>query len=143
MYDRILVPTDGTSMDRVYDHATDIAARRDATVHLLYVVDDRSFLTLDERMRDDVLAELNDEGETITAAAAQRLEAAGVTAETATRRGDPVDEILDYAEGMDADLLVMGSRRRNYREAMLGSVSQKVIAGADVPVLTVTVADEE
>ena len=143
MYERILVPTDGESMDRVYDHAADIAGRRDATVHLLYVVDDRSFLTLDDRMRDDVLAELNAEGETTTAAAADRFAEAGVTVETATRRGDPVDEILDYAEGMDADLRVMGSRRRNYREAMLGSVSQKVIAGSDVPVLTVTVADEE
>lgn len=143
MYDDILLPTDGDSMASVYEHALDIAERRDATVHLLYVVDDRSFLTLDERMRDDVLAELHEDGETTLAEAAALFEERGVAVETATRRGDPVDEILGQAEALGADLLVMGSRRRNYRETMLGSVSQKVIAGADVPVLTVNVAREE
>jgi nucleotide-binding universal stress UspA family protein len=143
MYDRILVPTDGESMDRVYDHALDIAAQRGATVHLLYVVDDRAFLTLDERMRDDVLAELESEGAAATTSATDRFAAADVETVTATARGDPADEILAYAEANDVDLVVMGTRRRNYRESMVGSVSQKVIARSDSPVLTVGLADAE
>ena len=143
MYDRILVPTDGESMDRVYDHALDVASQRDATVHLLYVVDDRAFLTLDERMRDDVLAELGDEGESATAAAADRFAEAGVETVTTTTRGDPADEILSYADANHVDLVVMGTRRKNYRESMVGSVSQKVIARSDAPVLTVNVAETE
>ena len=143
MYDRILVPTDGESMAAVYDHALDIASQRGATVHLLYVVDDRAFLTLDERMRDDVLAELETEGEESTASAAERFEDAGVETVTATTRGDPADEILDYATANDVDLVVMGTRRQNYRESMVGSVSQKVIARSEAPVLTVSVANGE
>jgi nucleotide-binding universal stress UspA family protein len=143
MYDRILVPTDGESMGAVYDHALDIASQRDATVHLLYVVDDRAFLTLDEAMRDDVLAELQTDGEETTAAAAERFAEAGVETVTTTARGDPADEILGYAAEHDVDLVVMGTRRQNYHESMVGSVSQKVIARSDAPVLTVSIASEE
>lgn len=144
MYERILVPTDDSeSMGPVFDHAADIATRRDATVHVLHVVDDRAFLTLDTSMQDDVLERLQREGETATAAAADRFEDVGVAVETHVVRGDPADEILGYADEIDADLVVMGTRRGSYREAMLGSVSQKVVAGADVPVLTVNVAREE
>ena len=130
-------------MDSVYDHALDIASHRGATVHLLYVVDDRAFLTLDERMRDDVLAELEDEGEMTTDRAAERFADAGFETVTACTRGDPADEILAYADANDVDLVVMGTRRRNYRESMVGSVSQKVIARADAPVLTVNLAAKE
>ena len=143
MYERILVPVDDeASMGAVFEHAIDIATQRDATVHVLHVIDDRAFLTLDESMREDVLSNLESEGEKTAADAAAHFEDAGVEAETAVVQGDPADEILGYAAETDVDLVVMGTRRGSYRESMLGSVSQKVVAGASVPVLTVNVASE-
>lgn len=142
MYDEILLPTDGSeSMDAVVDHAVDVAARRDATVHVLYVIDDRSFLTLQEGMQADVVDELRSEGESATSTVADRLDAEEITPRTAIRRGDPGDEILAYADESGADLVVMGTHGADYRRNMLGSVSQAVVATADVPVLTVGVDD--
>ncbi|WP_336036471.1 universal stress protein [Halobacterium yunchengense] len=143
MYDRILVPTDGSdAMTRVYEHAADIAARRDATVHALYVVDDRAFLTLDEEMTDEALGQLRGDGRRALDDAAATFEDAGVAVETALRRGSPGEEILDYAAEAGVDLVAMGTRCGEFEKSMLGSVSREVVGSADVPVLTVSLADE-
>lgn len=144
MFQRILLPTDGTeSMQTVVETAADIASRRDAQVHVLYVVDDRAFLTLQEEMQEDVLAELEGEAETATDRAATRLSEAGVSVTEVVRKGDPADEILAYADEMDADLITMGTRRGDYTKNLIGSVSQKVVAGASVPVLTANLNGDE
>jgi nucleotide-binding universal stress UspA family protein len=143
MYEDILVPTDGSeSMAAVVDHAADIAGRRDATVHVLYVVDDRSFLTLQDGMKSDVEASLRSEGETATTSVAGRLEREGITVRTEIRKGNPADEVLAYADEAGVDLVVMGTHGADYQQNMLGSVSQKVVTMSDVPVMTVNIAEQ-
>ena len=143
MFGRILLPTDGTeSMDAVVETAADIAAQRDAEVHVLYVIDDRAFLTLDEQMKTDVVTELEGEGEAATDRAAARLREAGIEVTTAIREGDPADQILAYADAVNADLITMGTRRGDYTNNMMGSVSQNVVARASMPVLTTNLAGE-
>src|SRR6056297_1283586 len=143
MYEDILLPTDGSeSMDAVIDHVADIAARRDATVHALYVIDDRSFLTLQEGMKADVVDGLRAEGETATTEVGSRLEAEGVTVRTAIRKGNPADEVLSYVDEAGIDLVVMGTHGADYERNMLGSVSQKVVTMSDVPVLTVNIGGQ-
>jgi nucleotide-binding universal stress UspA family protein len=142
MYQDVLVPTDGSeSMDAVVEHVADIATRRDATVHVLYVIDDRSFLTLQDGMKADVLAELRAEGEVATTSVADRLERDGVAVRTAIRKGDPADEVLAYTDEPGVDLVAMGTHGADYERNMLGSVSQKVVTMSDVPVLTVNIAE--
>lgn len=82
-------------------------------------------------------------GEKVLDRARKRAEAAGV--ETVTTRlclGDFADELLDLAEADAADMMVLGRRGLGrLRAAILGSVSQKVLHYAQVPVLTVPAAD--
>jgi nucleotide-binding universal stress UspA family protein len=52
--------------------------------------------------------------------------------------GVPADKILSAAASSGADLIVMGTHgRRGLAHAMLGSVAEKVVRRATVPVLTV------
>ncbi|WP_134668930.1 universal stress protein [Halorussus marinus] len=140
MYDTVLLPTDGSeATENVVEHASDIAARRDARVHVLYVVDDRAFLTLSEDRVPEVSEELRNEGERATGEAAAALEADGVDVTTAVREGNPADEILAAADDNDADLVVMGTHGADPTRDMLGSVSQKVVTLSSVPVLTVNI----
>ncbi len=50
----------------------------------------------------------------------------------------PADQIVDYAEKNDVDLIVMGTHGRGGLEKMwLGSVTEKVLRKAHCPVLVV------
>ncbi|MFB6089940.1 MAG: universal stress protein [Halobellus sp.] len=141
MFERILLPTDGTeSMDAVVETAADIAVERDAEVHVLYVIDDRAFLTLQDEMKSEVVAELEGEGEAAVDRAATRLREAGIDVTTAIREGDPAEQILAYSDEVSVDLITMGTRQGDYTNNMMGSVSQKIVARAEVPVLTTNLA---
>lgn len=62
----------------------------------------------------------------------------GVVAEYEILEGDPAEEIVRLARLRDADLIVVGSRGRGaVASAVLGSVSRRVLYGADRPVLVV------
>jgi nucleotide-binding universal stress UspA family protein len=62
----------------------------------------------------------------------------GIEAQTKMLRGDTVDEIVAYADTIDADLIVVGSRGHGtIASALLGSVSQGVLHEARRPVLVV------
>ncbi|MGE2730423.1 universal stress protein [Mycolicibacterium vaccae] len=68
-----------------------------------------------------------------------RLEGCGVDYELLQPVGvDPADELLDVVRSTDAELLVVGIRRRNpVGKLLLGSVAQKVILECPTPVLAV------
>lgn len=138
MYDTVLVPTDGSDHAAVVAaHATDIAAVRSATVRVLSVVDDRAFLVLDDdrvaAVRDDLRANAREAVDEI----ATRATGLGLEVETTIDTGHPADCILAYADERDADLIVMGTSGDEYERNVVGSVSQRVVRQAAVPVLTV------
>jgi nucleotide-binding universal stress UspA family protein len=73
---------------------------------------------------------------TAVAAVGDGLRKAGLTIEVGTGVGRPADVIVDEAERMRADLVVIGSRGRGaIVSALLGSVSAEVVDRADCPVL--------
>lgn len=62
----------------------------------------------------------------------------GVPARTEVVAGNPADEIVAYADTVDADLIVVGSRGRGaVASTLLGSVSRGVMHEARRPVLVV------
>lgn len=143
VYDRILVPTDGSdAMETVFDHAADLAGKYDAAIHVVHVLDRRAFLTLDEGMKADVEAELEAQGEQAVAAAADRFEADGLTVTTACRSGDPAEELSAAVAEADVDLVVMGTERGEFSRSMMGSISGKLTANVDVPVLVVNLTGD-
>jgi nucleotide-binding universal stress UspA family protein len=70
--------------------------------------------------------------------AAELAKGQGVEATTTMLRGNAVDEIVAYADSIDADLIVVGSRGHGaITSALLGSVSRGILHEARRPVLVV------
>ncbi len=62
----------------------------------------------------------------------------GGSIETVLEFGDPDDIIVEYAEENDVDRIVMGSHcRRGAERFLLGSVAERVVVRAPVPVMIV------
>jgi nucleotide-binding universal stress UspA family protein len=84
----------------------------------------------------------------LTASDAEMLEEAldlaasrDVPASSELLRGDTVSAIVAYADSIDADLIVIGSRGHGaVASALLGSVSRGVLAHSERPVLIVRAA---
>jgi nucleotide-binding universal stress UspA family protein len=143
MYDRILVPTDGSEgVTKTLEHALELARNHDATIHALYVVDRRFELAADED-RADLVERLTERGEAAVSSVAERANEAGVDVVTEVREGVPYKTILDYAATVDADVITMGTHGRTGRDrlAHLGSVTDRVVENATVPVFVVNIGD--
>jgi len=144
MYDAVLIPTDGSEgTETVLDHGLEFAKRYDATVHGVYVVDRRQFLGAEEDVQADVASDLRTDGEHAVAVLAERAAAAGVDAETAVIEGFPDKDILDYVDAHDVDVIVMGTHGRTGKDklARLGSVTERVVENAPVPVFVINLGD--
>jgi nucleotide-binding universal stress UspA family protein len=140
MFDTVVIATDGSgSAERAVEAALDLAARFDATVHGLYVVDTGEVEATPEEVREALERALATTG---GRALSFIREAADAEADeelvTAVREGDPADEICKYAEEHGADVIASGTRGRHGEHGfLLGSVAEDLIRQAPMPVLTV------
>ncbi|NHN58752.1 MULTISPECIES: universal stress protein [Halorussus] len=134
MFDRILVPTDGTpASECAVTNGVELAAKHDAEVHALYVVETDS-----EMGHVDFNVErMESEGEAAVEAVERRASERGVPVVKALRYGDPTEEILDYVADHDVDLVMMGTAGRTGFERLVraGSVAERVVRTATVPVM--------
>ncbi|WP_136600889.1 universal stress protein [Salinigranum halophilum] len=138
MYRSVLIPTDGsTGADRGVTAGLDIAKQYDATVHALYVVDERIYgetpALSDTELRFE---QLETEGEGYLDDIVERGSAVGLDVQTSVQRGMPYDIITSYAEENDIDLIVMGRHGASAHPAPhIGSCTDRVLRMATVPVL--------
>lgn len=146
MYERILVPTDGSpEVERAVEHAIELAGVHGATIHAVYVVNTASFATLPmETSWEGVGSMLREDGEAALERVRELGEAAGVTVETHIVEGSPSREIVRFAETCDVDLIVMGTHGRGgIDRLLLGSVAERVVRASSTPVTTVQVGSVE
>ncbi|TKX56040.1 universal stress protein [Halorubrum sp. SP3] len=147
MFDTIVVATDGSdSVRRAVSVAVDVAARFDAEVHAVYVVDAGEVESSPDTVRDDLRDALDDQGrdalDRVSDAAHDRDGDLDVTIEV--REGRPASEIDAYARSVDADLVAMGTRgRHGENRFLIGSVAERVVRTCPVPVLTVRQLTDE
>ncbi|MWV41279.1 universal stress protein [Natrialba sp. INN-245] len=137
MYQDVLVPTDGSDgTRRSIVHGLTIAERFDARVHALSVVPEGPLGTLES---EEATPAAHRAVEHVESEAAET----GLEAVTAVEHGVPHEEILDYVDDHDVDMVVMGTQGRTGLDRVLvGSVTERVIRMAEVPIVTVRLTDE-
>lgn len=144
MFETVVIATDGSeSAKRAIRTALDIADGFDATVHALYVVDETEIESSPESVRDNLSEAIRQAGdEALSFISDEASETVGEV-HTAIKEGKPTNEIIDYAEEVDADVIAMGTRGRHGEHAfLLGSVASAVVRRAPMPVLTVRQLEE-
>ena len=143
MYDTILLPTEeNPGVEQAVELAIDLADRYDAELHVLYVAEDA-----DHRLADIPVgnrrAELSSEGEEAISLVEDAARDAGVSVQTRVGVGEPHHSILEHMQRVSADFVVMGTHgRTGVNRLLAGSVAEKVLRQADVPVLAVPLSDE-
>ena len=136
MVSKILVPTDGSKTARkAVRYAVDLAKQLNASVIVLSVIDNRSFIAqtvpaVDTPMHvvEPIEDYLREAAKKYAGEIEKLCDESGVQSETVIKTGHPVEIIVKEAKKSKADLIVMGSHGRSALAAsVLGSVAYGVI----------------
>ena len=144
MIETVVIATDGSaSAERAVEVAADLAAKFDAAVHALYVIDQGDVEGTPDEVRTEVAEALAAAGEEAIGFVEAAADEAGTgDLSTAVRDGDPAIEICSYAREVEADVIATGTRGRHGEHSfLLGSVAEAVVRKSQIPVLTVRQLD--
>jgi nucleotide-binding universal stress UspA family protein len=134
---RILVATDGSpSAAEAVQFGIELAAEHDAELVFAHVVPEFDLVPATVFQIGGVFP--HDPGATerqVLEAAAELAAEAGIVSTTALLRGETVEQIVEYADTHDVDLVVVGSRGHGaIAGTLLGSVSLGLLRASRRPV---------
>ncbi|AMX20561.1 MULTISPECIES: universal stress protein [Acinetobacter] len=143
LYQHILVPIDGSETSMVaMKEAIKLGKALNSKITVVQVMALDPFIA-DVYVKTGQTNELIERTRTylldILEKAKQEFAKEGITVETKLLEGFVVhEEIIQAAQDLNADLIVMGSHgRTGVRKLVLGSVAQKVLGESHIPVLIV------
>lgn len=142
MSQKILVPIDFSDFNQtVIAKALDYAKLTQADVFLIHVatldlgviVSETGFTYLPE-LEDTALKEEAEQLEILQ----KEIQGKGFNCQTIIKQGIPADIILDEANSISADLIVIGSLGHNtLYNILIGSVASEVIKNSQIPLLVI------
>lgn len=137
-FKRILVPIDGSEISgRTVEQAIYLAEINQAKLDFLYVANINQ-LAINACLSEAILEAVTKAGNVILDRAIEKVPKDLIQVEGYTETGSPAVAILEFAEKMDSDLIVIGSRGLGLvKGVLLGSVSQHVVERAKCPVIVV------
>ncbi len=136
MFETIVVPLDGSKIaEAVFAQVRKILFRKDAELVLVQAI---ALPTGTEPTTPELTESLQVQATWYLEELARKLEGQGARVRTVLRIGDPAAVILDVAHGEKADLIAMTTHgRTGLSRWVFGSVAEKVIRAARVPVLAI------
>jgi len=136
MVNTILLATDGSEdAHAAAERAVELATERDASLHVLCVVDKRKLSepTLSSMEYETIQAE--DHGHECVTEVSRMAEEAGITIEGDVRHGVPPELIAEYADEIDADMIVIGEHGDHAEH--LSGVGRQLVETSDREVVVV------
>ena len=139
--ERILVPIDFSDhCDQALRTATDLAHSLGAQIDLIHVIHSPVHYGVpgEVGVYQDLMAELQSNARSRLGRIQQGVVAEGLRAEVHVAEGSAAHAIVEHAEKLASDLIVMGTRGLSgLKHVMLGSVAERTARLAPCPVMTV------
>jgi nucleotide-binding universal stress UspA family protein len=147
MYKRILVPLDGSALaEQALPHAVAQAERFGAEMILLRVVE--PIAPMDALVPREAARRAEERTKAWTQEYLERVavgvQERGIPVQMVTVEGHPHKQIVQFAESNQVDLIVICTRGHSgFNRWLMGSVADRVVRGAGVPVLLVRASKEK
>jgi len=143
MYKKILAPLDGSELSECsLKHVTAIAKGCAVPgVVLLHIIEPptyTAYAVISQELLSDILRKSKTKTKRYMAKAVDKLKKNGINAKTVIIEGMPSDEILNYTEKNQVDLIIMSTHGSSgLTRWAFGSVTDKVMRNSPVPVLVI------
>lgn len=142
---QLMIAVDGSaeSLQAVRKGMDLVGAGLRAEIALVHVQEAASLLELATNDADDIATAAVEAGEHLMGPAMELLDAQGVGYTTEVVLGEPASVLVDMAEEMDADLVIIGARGMGAIQSVLvGSVSKALVTRCPKPVLVVKMPED-
>ncbi|SAL65269.1 UspA domain-containing protein [Caballeronia peredens] len=144
MFKRILVAIDGSrTSQHAFGAALDLAVTHQALLQPYYVVESGPmYLDVPGYDPSSLHSSLMEQGAALAREAADAMKTRGIAGEVVTVEATASDDvatlIIKAAGAFDADLLIMGTHgRKGFQRLILGSVAERCLRQATLPVLLI------
>lgn len=139
LFTHILTPIDGSEASfKALDEAAKLARSFGSKLTILHVVDTRHLLEYEEQEREDLLKKLRVRGAEVLKEAESKVKPFNIIFESTMKEGNPAEVIVETADELKAELIVIGTRGlTGLRKMVLGSTTYKVVEWASCHVLVV------
>jgi nucleotide-binding universal stress UspA family protein len=128
----------GNNSQRVVDVGYDLATTYGEDLHVIHVMKRSEFESRADESPDYFLDDGTDDARQVATEFIENVEQTTVDIHAEGRIGSPAEEILEFADEIDARYLVTGGRRKSpVGKAMFGSDAQQILLNSTIPVVTV------
>jgi nucleotide-binding universal stress UspA family protein len=138
LYTAIIVATDGTDgAKKAINAAVGLSKLTGAKLYAVYVSDISNFTPTSAEWKF-ISESIEEEAETALGYVRRQAESENISFESVKLSGAPAAEIVQFANKVKADLIVVGATGKNaFERIFLGSISEKVARNAKQQVLIV------
>ena len=137
----VVAAVDRSGGERIVEEGRKTADAHGLPLHVVHTISEADFRDLERASYDTSGKSLDMEQITSLAEtiAEEAVTEAGVEAEEVVGLvGKPSQRVLEYADDVDADYVVVGGRKRSsVGKVLFGSVTQSILLNAECPVVTV------
>jgi nucleotide-binding universal stress UspA family protein len=158
--EKILYATDlSKNSAYAFQYATDLAEKHNALIYILNVIEElpeSAKSVLEHYLSDEQLDKYSNRNEELKKVITSRLstfcenvkkgdpQCTFRVASIDVVEGHPVNEILKHSDKEKCDMIIMGTHGKGIiSHAILGSVAEKVIRKARIPVVIIPIPDDE
>ncbi|QQR91696.1 MAG: universal stress protein [Myxococcales bacterium] len=138
----ILCPVDFSAVsDKALSYAIGFAKELDAEVHVIHVYNVPVYALPEGAVTlgPEIVAKVMESSHQAVNDLISKHKDSGVTIKSKLKEGNAHEAILDEAQSIKADLIVMGTRGRSgLPRLLIGSVAERIIRSSHIPVLTVS-----
>ena len=137
MFKNIVFPTDITPFsESAFATAAALARSNGAALHILYVLPDLGYGMVSQYFPDDVAEKMERDSRAQLDAYIAAHDLHGLTHDVTLRTGIIYEQIVDYAQEIGADLIVLaGHNRSTLGRFVLGSNAERVVRHAHCAVM--------
>lgn len=141
MLKKILIAIDGSPQaNKALSIGIDMAKRFESKLYLVHVIEEQKYMMAINYppVHPEIMDSLLKNAKTLLDDAVAKAKMEGVDSDAVLEHGDAADKIINTANSLGVDLIIMGSRGlKGVTRFLLGSVSDKVVKYCKRPVLVV------
>ena len=140
MFENIVIPvdlSDKQSIKAVLPFALNFVNAFDAKIHLVHIMPDFGMKTLEEYLPRNWMKDQKQKYRDLFGELIEKYVPEGVEVEFSVGRGAIYDEVINYSEKVNADLIMLSAVRPQFKDYMLGPNASKIVRHSSISVMVI------